>query len=500
MTAFYFRTTASIAALVLSGSAAFAEVTAQQVWDAWKIQFGASGALTTENEALNAGVLTVTGLSVDMEDETGSASTYIESLTFTEQGDGTVLITQSPDMTMDMTTVDLNGGTTSLSIVLTSTDAEIIASGTPDAMNLSLSATRYEITVSDLTTDGEAMEGSIVIGLNNVAGGYTTTGTTSPIDAAGEFSAASVDLFADLTDETGENIAVTGKSEGLVYSLTGSLAFGDGVTPANTFEMGSAAAGTSTAGATSLQISAQGAEGGSFSIAMAGTTTTFDVSGDTMAFDTSLTGLAVNMMSADLPMPIDLALDAFGIGMAVPAAPTDAPAPFGLRFAVEGLTANEEIWSMIDPGQLFSRDPVTAVIDVTGTAITAINIYDPEAQAAQAATGAPPGELHSLDIGELRLAAAGADVSATGGLTFDNTDLATFGGMPKPVGAIDININGANALMDNLVAMGLIPQDQVMMARMMIGMFAVPTGDDSLTSKIEFTPEGGILANGQQIQ
>jgi Uncharacterized protein conserved in bacteria (DUF2125) len=72
--------------------------------------------------------------------------------------------------------------------------------------------------------------------------------------------------------------------------------------------------------------------------------------------------------------------------------------------------------------------------------------------------------------------------------------------MPRPEGVIDISINGANALMDNLVAMGLIPEDQVMMARMMIGMFATPVGEDMLTSKIEFTPEGGILANGQQIQ
>ena len=35
---------------------------------------------------------------------------------------------------------------------------------------------------------------------------------------------------------------------------------------------------------------------------------------------------------------------------------------------------------------------------------------------------------------------------------------------------------------------------------MMMGMFAVPAGDDALTSKIEFKADGGIFANGQQIQ
>jgi hypothetical protein len=45
-----------------------------------------------------------------------------------------------------------------------------------------------------------------------------------------------------------------------------------------------------------------------------------------------------------------------------------------------------------------------------------------------------------------------------------------------------------------------VPEDQVMMAQMMMGMFAVPAGDDMLTSTIEFTADGGIFANGQQIQ
>ena len=36
---------------------------------------------------------------------------------------------------------------------------------------------------------------------------------------------------------------------------------------------------------------------------------------------------------------------------------------------------------------------------------------------------------------------------------------------------------------------------------MMMGLFAKPgEGEDSLTSKIEITEEGGILANGQRLQ
>jgi len=55
--------------------------------------------------------------------------------------------------------------------------------------------------------------------------------------------------------------------------------------------------------------------------------------------------------------------------------------------------------------------------------------------------------------------------------------------------------------MDKLVQMGLLPQEQAMGARMMMGLFARPgEGPDSLTSTLEINAEGHILANGQRIQ
>jgi hypothetical protein len=55
--------------------------------------------------------------------------------------------------------------------------------------------------------------------------------------------------------------------------------------------------------------------------------------------------------------------------------------------------------------------------------------------------------------------------------------------------------------LDKLVLMGLLPEEQAMGARMMMGLFAVPGGaEDTLTSKIEINDEGHVLANGQRIQ
>jgi PPE-repeat protein len=122
---------------------------------------------------------------------------------------------------------------------------------------------------------------------------------------------------------------------------------------------------------------------------------------------------------------------------------------------------------------------------------------DPEAMAK---AGEVPGELNSLDINNLLVKIVGAQLSGNGGFTFDNTDMVTFNGMPKPTGAVNLNLSGANALIDKLVNMGLLPQEQAMGARMMMGLFTVPQGDDVLSSKIEINEQGHILANGQRIQ
>jgi hypothetical protein len=100
----------------------------------------------------------------------------------------------------------------------------------------------------------------------------------------------------------------------------------------------------------------------------------------------------------------------------------------------------------------------------------------------------------SLNITELGLKVAGAALAGTGAFTFDNS-----AGIPMPLGEANITITGANALIDGLIATGLMSQDDAMGARMMMGMFMVPAGDDSLTSKIEAKEGMQILVNGQPL-
>ena len=79
--------------------------------------------------------------------------------------------------------------------------------------------------------------------------------------------------------------------------------------------------------------------------------------------------------------------------------------------------------------------------------------------------------------------------------------LTTFAGVPAPTGTIDLKAVGVNGLLDKLMAMGLVPEDQMMGARMMLGMFAkvVEGQPDTMTSNVEFKDKH-LFVNGMQLQ
>jgi hypothetical protein len=138
-------------------------------------------------------------------------------------------------------------------------------------------------------------------------------------------------------------------------------------------------------------------------------------------------------------------------------------------------------------------------VDISGAAQLDVALMDAEQAQALAMKPGFPGKIENLSLNALTIDAVGLNVDGSGEFTFDNADTTTFPGMPRPDGMVTINVTGANALIDNLIAMGLIPADQAMMPRMMLGMFAKPVGEDALQSVIE-VKDGQVLANGQRIR
>ena len=486
---------------LLSSTAVYADVTAQQVWDDWKASMGLYGenGVTIGSEVASGGTVTVTDLGVDAVTEGGSVKANLASLILTENGDGTVSVTMSE--TYPMTIANTTDGVeTVVTMALKQSGMSMTVSGTPEEMTYDIEATTYSITLDSVMEAGTDMPAEMSLTLNNMAGSYVTTaGDLRNIDY--DIGAESADVVVVVTDpETGTAVNFSGKMNDL--ATTASMAI-----PANTtdpqmmFAAGMEMAGGYTFGASSFVFTANDPTTGDTSgtaTAMGGSTD-FSFDNSAMAYDTTTQGLNIELTSAAMPFPVKLSLADLGLGILFPLAKSDAPSDWAASLNLTDLAVNDEIWGIIDAGNVLPHDPATVTLDLSGTATMFNDLLDP-AQAEAVAAAEVPGELNSVDINDLTVKIAGAEVMGTGAFTFDNTDTTTIPGMPRPEGSMEVKINGVNGLLDKLVSMGLIPEDQAMMPRMMMGMFATVVGEDQLTSKIEIDADGGIFANGQQIQ
>ena len=490
---------ACAAALLCGTTAAHADVTAAEVWDSWVSSVNAArpDMMTHGAPEMSGDTLTVPEVGLSFEDEGTRFVSDVGDITLTENGDGTVTIEMADSYPFSLTTPE---GPT-LTAEITQENMVIVASGTPGAISYAVTADQYAIDATDMTDpDGQPMEGDFRVALNDVTGTYDVT--EGEIRALGyAVSAATVDLLIDATDAAGDSALVSGKMEGL--SVDADLAIPasfDSTAPETVFVDGFTGAiryGL-TGGTYLFEIS--DAESGANGTASTGA---IDVSAaialDRVDYRTSVSNVALDMTAPDLPIPVAVQIASYGLNASIPLSATEAPADFALGFNITDLAVNDELWLMGDPGGALPHDPVTLRLDLTGTMRVLSDLLDP-AQSATLEEGAPPAELNSISLNDLAINAAGASVTGQGAFTFDNSDMTTVPGMPRPEGSVTFDISGANALIDALVGMGVLPEDQAMMGRMMMGMFARSTGDDQLTSTIEVNAEGHVLANGQRIQ
>ena len=132
-------------------------------------------------------------------------------------------------------------------------------------------------------------------------------------------------------------------------------------------------------------------------------------------------------------------------------------------------------------------------VDLDGDVVLEEDIFDPKV--AEEMMG-PPGQLNALNLKEVKLSLGGAELTGDGAFAFNNESV-----MPVPSGVVNLMLTGGNGLLDTLVNMGLLPEEQAMGARMMMGLFARPgDGEDTLVSTIEVKEDGSVLANGQRIK
>ncbi|TNC49783.1 DUF2125 domain-containing protein [Rubellimicrobium rubrum] len=508
MTAFKPNLAVSATALLvaLSAGPAFADVTAQQVWDDWKAQMGLYGedAVTIGSESQEGDVLTVTDLGFDITGEDGSTATgNLPELVFTENGDGTVTVTMSEEYPITITTpADPGTGSeaSEIALALRQNGMTMTVSGDPGALTYDVAAARYAVELDRLSEGGSDVPAEALLAFNDVSGRYTSnTGTMR--DLGYDLGAASMDLLIDATNpEDGSHLMLSGKVNTVATQAAVTLPLDPATDPEMLLMNGMAVDGgyTTANGSYMFEMTdSSGTSSGNFTTQ--GSEMSFRLSKDAVAYNSTAKNVALDVTTSAMPMPITASIAQYGITFEMPLSKTQAPAPWALGLNLTDLALNEEIWGMFDPQGLLPHDPASLVLDMTGTATLLFDAVDP-AQAEAMAAAEMPAQVNSADLNDLRITFGGAEITGSGAFTFDNSDLTTFPGVPRPAGAVDLQLNGVNGLIDGLVALGLLPEDQVMGARMMLGAFTTPVGDDQLTSRIEVTEDGQLLANGQRLQ
>lgn len=491
----------ALAALLVS-TAASAEITADQVWQNWKaLSQGYGQTVTVTSEDRAGDTLTVTGLVLTSAVEGSETRASIDTIAFRETGEGTVEVTMSQQYPVALTFTDPDGLTAVLNILVDQPGLTVLASGTEAETRYDINAPTVNLGLSAPASDMAPAETTGTVAIGGLSGTYTvTTDIQSRISSV--LNADSVGLtlaIVDPTPGTGGTSNVTLNVLGLTSATQGVL-----LSPSEMEDMSAAlATGFSTDGSFGYASAdlAFDATGAADSAKVAGSfgagTLTFGISKDRLAYGGTAGAAKMTISGTGIPFPelvVSFAETAFDLLM--PVSKSDTPQDFRVLLRLVDLAISDEVWSMFDPAGALPRDPATLVIDTTGKAKWLVDIFGPEAETMDTV----PGELHALDIKDLTLRAVGASIAGTGGFTFDNSDTTTFDGMPLPTGKLDLTITGANALLDKLSQTGLLPQDQVMGARMMMGLFARPgEGEDTLTSTLEFRDKG-FFANGQQLQ
>lgn len=498
-------TSAVALSISMTGAPLWADVTPQQVWDDWQAYFEGLGYQLEASESQSGGDLVISdmSMSIDAPEEGASAAMTISELVLADNGDGTVTVAFPDSMPLRMTGRDDEGQEVQTAMNVTSDGLVMTVAGDPDDLTYTYAAAAVTFALDEVVADGEPLEiGDASLTIANIAGS-TRTAMGALRDTSQEFKAGPVTYDVDVIDpETGGRMVASGGYDSVSFEGDATIPLeASGSDMAAMLKDGFALDGgfSYVAGASEFLFEEDGtlegktaSRGGQFDVQM---------SGDRLRYGGRAEGMQITVQTSDLPFPVEFATETFGLDLMFPVLEREEAQDFAASFTLSDFTMSEMIWSMVDPGQQLPRDPATVAFDLAGKARLLFDLLDPEQAEAMDDSDAVPAELEALALNALTVRLAGAELTGEGDFTFDNTDLETFDGLPAPTGALDLRLVGGNALLDKLVAMGLVPQDEASGMRMMMGLFARPGGgEDELVSTIEINEQGHILANGQRIQ
>ncbi len=516
------RLTSSALALAAMTAPAFADVTSEQVWQSWVDYYAAAGYEIKEGGREKAGdTLTITDLTltagVPADDTKSEMVLNVPQVTLTETGDGKVRTVYAEELTGKVNGTDSDNKEFLVGFAVNLPGNAIVTSGAPEDMTHDFTYPTAEVLLTEVKSDGKEKVMPIKLGLVNTTGTmHLVAGAPAKYDYA--FKSDSMTFNADVTDDDGSKATLNGGMTAIETAGEMSLPEGADLTADMNVALkaGLNMNGTLKAGAANAVFDYVGkSDEGQPETAGA----KYDVKSFDLSFAVSQDGLgyqgasdmsAFELITSELPLPVKYTLESASFDIQLPVMKSDTAEPFKIAYSLAGLTLSDQIWGLLDPQSLLPHDAASMDLDLTGLLKVNEDLFDPATMAEPALPeGTDPAAMPEpqpdpivpteVTINQFALDMLGAKVAAQGVLkAADGGDITTT----PPVGQISAQLEGVNGLLDKLAAMGLMPEEQVMGMRMMLGLFAKPVaeGEDKLTSDLEFKEDGTIFANGQQVK
>lgn len=485
-------------ALIVAAPAAQAQVTAAELWAEWQAQADATAQpMTAATMTETADGLTLGGVTSRYVDSDITVETSVDEITMTETGDGTIDIAVSNPYRINLT-FPVDGATDEarVEILTTHENLSITASGPVGARSYAYTADALTMTEGAVDTGGQPVEVSLLGEVMALNADYTIDGrdlNNLQISSATQIESLGIGLDFGPMDRSQGYLKSSFQIAG--FASTGQAALGaiGALAAADDLPDGFAVDALLEYDALGFVFDFQ-QPGESFMIANAtdGGSLSATVSEAAFGYGVTASGSRWNVAGSDIPVPVDVRIGQSEFRFELPVSEDPVPQPFAARIAYEDVTLDDTIWAMMDPTQAVPRDPISLIADVSGLVRVLVDMMDTD----PSNFDAPPGELRSVDINDLRISAAGAELTGSGALTFEDGQM-----VPMPVGRIDLALSGGMGLLDRLQASGVVPTEQLFGIRAALGAFARPgPSPDTLESTVEFGPGGSISANGMPLQ
>ena len=494
--------------ICLNASTGYADVTPEQVWQGWQDAVTAMGETVTASSAKrNGDTLVVDGIAVEFDQNGSKGALTIDTISFKDNGDGTVAVIQPDSYPVKISVrgggADAKPGDAGLTISMPG--ARITASGTPGTINYKTDAPAIGIKLDTINgVAAAALKAKVEAKLTGVSATHTVEGSDAGKSMTEDFAIKGFDLVVQGIDEpskSGFDMTMTAADFAGKFMVKGLPPSGDKADLAAALRAGFALDSSFGYGATAFEVNAT-SDGKLTTIKGSFGSGNLGVAMDQGKFHYTTGGKDMTMAvaSPDIPIPdASVSLGEVAFTLSMPVAKSDTPGDFTLLSKLVDVKIPDSLWAMIDAGGVLPHDPATMILDTTGTATLTRDIMA-DAAALESGSKTAPGLLNSLNLNQLSVKLAGAELTGAGAFTFDNSDMTTFPGTPLPTGKIDLKAVGLNALIDKLVAMGLVPKDQALQGRMVLAMFANTSAtSDEMTSTLEFKDKH-FFANGQQLQ